>query len=271
MNILNGHALVTGAGSGIGRQLSLAYVRAGVRGITLADVNKDGVAETGKLIQAEFPNAKVLPLVVDVTDEQSVKDMVDQALQTFGTLEYAANAAGVVVKIREKSAHVPTDEFDRVMNINARAVALCIQAEARVMVKQPRKLTSTYWQDQGRAQVGSIVNFASVCGFQAMMNVMPYVASKHAVLGMTRSAALEHGPEGLRVNAVCPGIADTPFIADLKKLKGGNEQDPVFANPLGRLCKPDEIADSVIFLSSTMSSYVNGVALVADGGKSVLY
>ncbi|KAF5617278.1 dehydrogenase [Fusarium tjaetaba] len=238
MNILNGNALVTGAGSGIGRQLSLAYVRAGVKGITLADVNKDGVLETAKLIQAEFPDVKVLPLVVDVTNETSVNDMVDQAVKTFGTLDYAANAAGVVVKSREKSAYVPTSEFDR---------------------------------DKRRAQIGSIINFASVCGFQAMLNVMPYVASKHAVLGMTRSAALEHGPEGLRVNAVCPGIADTPFIADLKTLKGGNEQDPVFANPLGRLCYPDEIADAVVFLSSTMSSYVNGIALVSDGGKSVQY
>ncbi|KAF5710202.1 dehydrogenase [Fusarium mundagurra] len=271
MNILNGNALVTGAGSGIGRQLSLAYVRAGVRGITLADVNKDGVLETGKLIQAEFPDAKVLSLVVDVTNETSVNDMVDQAVKTFGTLDYAANAAGVVVKTRAKSAHVPTSEFDRVININTRAVALCMQAEARAMLSQPRKLTSAYWQDKRRAQIGSIVNFASVCGFQAMLNVMPYVASKHAVLGMTRSAALEHGPEGLRVNAVCPGIADTPFIADLKALKGGNEKDPVFANPLGRLCYPDEIADAVVFLSSTMSSYVNGIALVSDGGKSVQY
>lgn len=172
---------------------------------------------------------------------------------------------------REKSAHVPITEFDRLMNINGRAVAVCMQAEARVMLKQPRKLTSNYWKDERRAQVGSIVNFASVCGLQAMPNVMPYVAAKHAVMGITRSAATEHGPEGLRVNAVCPGIVDTPFISNLKALKGGNEQDPVFANPLGRLCYPDEIADAVVYLSSTMSSYVNGIGLVSDGGRSALF
>lgn len=183
----------------------------------------------------------------------------------------AANAAGVIVKSREKSAHVPSSEYDRVMGINARAVALCMQAEARAMLKQPRKLTSAYWKDERRSQVGSIVNFASVCGLQAMPNVMPYVAAKHAVMGMTRSASIEHGPEGLRINAVCPGIVDTPFIADLKALKGGNEQDPVFANPLGRLCYPDEIADAVVFLSSTMSSYVNGIGLVSDGGRSAQF
>ncbi|KAF9771418.1 hypothetical protein IL306_010942 [Fusarium sp. DS 682] len=263
--------MCTDSGSGIGRQLSLAYVRAGIQGITLADLNKDAVFETARLIQAEYPDARVLPIVVDVTDERSVNAMVDQAVQAFGTLDCAANAAGVIVNSREKSAHVPSSEFDRVMSINARAAALCMQAEARTMLKQPRKLTSAYWQDERRAQVGSIVNFASVCGLQAMPNVMPYVASKHAVMGMTRSAAMEHGPEGLRVNAVCPGIVDTPFIGDLKALKGGNEQDPVFANPLGRLCYPDEIADAVVFLSSTMSSYVNGIGLVSDGGRSAQF
>ncbi|KLO99428.1 dehydrogenase [Fusarium fujikuroi] len=199
MNILNGNALVTGAGSGIGRQLSLAYVRAGIQGITLADLNKDALSETARLIQAQYPDVKVLPIVVDVTDEKSVNAMVDQAVQTFGTLDCAANAAGVIVKSREKSAHVPSSEFDRVMNINTRAVALCMQAEARAMLKQPRKLTN------------------------------------------------------------------------LKALKGGNEQDPAFANPLGRLCYPDEIADAVVFLSSTMSSYVNGIGLVSDGGRSVQF
>lgn len=157
------------------------------------------------------------------------------------------------------------------MNINARAVAICMQAEARAMLKQPRKLTSSYWKDEERGQVGSIVNFASVCGFLAMPNVMPYVAAKHAVMGMSKSAAIEHGGDGLRINSVCPGVVDTPFLDNLKALKKGDLKDPVFANPHGRLCKPDEIADAVVFLSSTMSSYVNGAAIVSDGGKSIQY
>lgn len=175
------------------------------------------------------------------------------------------------MKSREKSANVPVAEYDRVLAINARAVFTCMAAEARAMVKQSPKLTSANWTDERRAQVGSIINFASVCGLQAMPNVMPYVAAKHAVVGMTRSAAIEHGSDRLRVNCVCPGIVDTPFIADLKALKGGNEQDPVFANPFGRLCYPEEIADACVFLSSTMSSYVNGAALVSDGGRSAQF
>lgn len=95
------------------------------------------------------------------------------------------------------------------MAINGRGVALCMSAEARVMLKQQRKLTSGYWKDERRAQIGSIVNFASVCGFVAMPNVMPYNAAKHAVMGMTRSAAIEYAGEGLRINAVCPGIVGT--------------------------------------------------------------
>lgn len=219
--------------------------------------------------------------------------MVSDGLQLYAlrdsllNLSIAVNAAGVdlygllsetsaltyiqvIVNTRSKTAGVPVEEYDRVMSINARSVALCTSAEARVMLKQERRLTSTYWKDERRAQVGSIVNIASVCGFVSMPNVMPYVASKHAVLGMTRSAAIEHGGDGLRVNAVCPGIVDTPFLNSMRAT-GVNEQSPVFANPLGRLCLPDEIADACIYLSSTMSSYVNGAGLVSDGGKSSQY
>ena len=156
------------------------------------------------------------------------------------------------------------------MAINSRGVALCMRAEAKVMVKQPRKLTNTYWKDPRRGQVGSIVNFASVCGFVSMPNVMPYTASKHAVMGMTRSAAIDHAGQGLRVNMVCPGIVDTPFLDGIRST-GINESSPAFANPLGRLCYPEEIADACVFLSSTMSSYVNGAAIVSDGGKTAQY
>ena len=171
---------------------------------------------------------------------------------------------------RAKTAYYPINEYDRVMAINGRGVALCMLAEAKVMLKQHRKLTSSYWDDERRAQVGSIVNFASVCGFVSMPNVMPYTASKHAVMGMTRSAAIEHAGDGLRVNAVCPGIVDTPFLDSIRK-SGVTESSPAFANPMGRLCYPDEIADACVFLSSTMSSYVNGATLVSDGSKSAQY
>ncbi|EME43715.1 hypothetical protein DOTSEDRAFT_151194 [Dothistroma septosporum NZE10] len=255
----------------MGRQVALAYARAGITGLTLGDLSEKGIAETQRLLEAEFPHVKTLAVVLDVTDEQMVNDMVDQAVHTFGTLDCAANAAGVIVNTRSKAAEVPPGEYDRVMNINARAVVLCMQAEARVMLKQPRRLTSSGWKDERRGQVGSIVNFSSVCGVTAMPNVMPYIASKHAVLGFTKAAAIEHAPDGLRINAVCPAIVDTPFIDNIKALKNGNLQDPIFANPMGRLCLPDEIADAVIFLSSTMSSYVSGLGLVVDGGKTMQY
>ena len=204
------------------------------------------------------------------------------------------------MKDRAKTAHYPMNEYDRVMNINARGVAMCMAAEARVMLGQSRKLTSNYWKDSRRGQVGAIVNFASVCGFIAFPNVMPYNASKHAVseslsphapnvlviavilslvqqrlltrlsVGMTRSAAIEYAEAGLRINAVCPGIVDTPFLDGVRST-GVDESSPFFKNPLGRLCYPDEIADSCVFLSSTMSSYINGIALVSDGGKTVQY
>lgn len=175
------------------------------------------------------------------------------------------------MKERSKSAHYPFHEYDRVMNINAKGVAMCMAAEARVMLKQPRKLTSDYWKDSRRGQIGAIVNFASVCGFIAFPNVMPYNASKHAVMGMTRSAAIEYAEAGLRINAVCPGIVDTPFLDGIRSTGIDESTSPFFKNPLGRLCYPDEIADACVFLSSTMSSYINGTALVSDGGKTATY
>ncbi len=105
----------------------------------------------------------------------------------------------MVVKERAKSADYPFHEYDRVMNINAKGVAMCMAAEARAMLKQPRKLTNTYWKDPRRGQIGAIVNFASVCGFIAFPNVMAYNASKHAVMGMTRTAAIEYAENGLRM------------------------------------------------------------------------
>lgn len=155
------------------------------------------------------------------------------------------------------------------MAINAKGVVVCMAAEARAMLKQPRKVTSTSWTDERRGQRGSIVNFASVCGNAAMPNVMPYNASKHAVMGMTRTAALEHAGDGLRINAVCPGVTDTPFLRDLRKTAGPSSS--AFQNPMGRLCLPEEIADACVFLSSSMASYVNGIALTVDGSRSVEY
>lgn len=174
------------------------------------------------------------------------------------------------MNVREKTADYPAKEYDRVMDINGKGVMLCMKAEAKAMLQNQRRLTSPYWKDERRAQIGSIVNFASVCGFVAMPNVMPYNAAKHAVVGMTRTAAIEYAGVGLRINAVCPGIVDTPFL-DSIRATGVNESHPAFANPLGRLCYPEEIADACVFLSSTMSSYINGIALVSDGGKTVQY
>jgi NAD(P)-dependent dehydrogenase (short-subunit alcohol dehydrogenase family) len=177
----------------------------------------------------------------------------------------------VIVNKRGKTADVinPADDYDRVMAVNAKGVVLCMAAEARAMLKQPRKTTHISWTDERRAQVGSIVNFASICGSYAMPNVMAYNASKHAVLGMTRSAAIEYAGDGLRINAVCPGVTDTPFLQKLRQT--ADPSSKAFTNPMGRLGLPEEIADVCVFLSSSMASYVNGAGIVVDGSRSVEY
>ncbi|MFL6086775.1 MAG: glucose 1-dehydrogenase [Mycobacterium sp.] len=240
-------AFVTGASSGMGLATSHAFAEAGAA-VVMADINPQTLkAETETLIAAGH---QVLGDECDVSDETSVADAVRAAVDAFGRLDMAFNNAGIQVPPCD-AADEPADQFDRVNAINLRGVWACMKHELAQM----------------RAQgSGAIVNCSSLGGLVGLPGRAAYHASKHGVLGLTSSAALEYAPRGIRINAVCPGTIATPMVTDMID-KGELDTDEAIANqPINRLGQPEEIAAAVLWLCSPGASFVIGVALPVDGG-----
>jgi NAD(P)-dependent dehydrogenase (short-subunit alcohol dehydrogenase family) len=238
-------ALVTGAGAGIGRASALAFARAGAS-VIAADIDRAGGLETVELAGA---NARFVP--VDVASSESVRKMVAAAIVQFGRLDYAHNNAGVAAA-QHDVGDLPEDEWDRVQGVMLRGVYLCMKYEL------PHLLETG----------GAIVNTASGAGLVGYPGQSPYVSSKHGVLGLTKSAALEYGRRGVRVNAVCPGTVRTPMVEAATQLPGLEEQ-LLALHPIGRIGTPEEIANAVLWLCSDDASFVLGHALAVDGGYVV--
>ncbi|KAH8152353.1 uncharacterized protein LAJ45_03780 [Morchella importuna] len=257
---LTGNALVTGAGQGIGRAITLAYAKAGVAGIAIADVDMDrlkAVAAEAKKV-ATNKDFEVVPVHTDVTNEESVRNMVETTVKSLGRIDYACNNAGVAVQKNTLACNITKEEWDFTNNVNVNGVLFCQREELKAMMKQD--LVSWEGRDGFR---GSIVNMASINGFLAAQGATTYIAGKHAVLGISRNAALDHAPDGIRVNSVCPGPVGTELLARM-----GPTADPPRSSMQKRIGRPEEIADVVVFLGSPMASYVTGASWVVDGGYS---
>ena len=240
-------ALVTGAGSGMGLATANAFAAAGAA-VVLADVNPTALqSATDDLTTAGH---QVLGVTCNVTDEDAVAAMVKTTVDRFGRLDMAFNNAGIQVPPSD-AADEPAEVFDRVNAINLRGVWACMKHELGQM----------------RAQGGgAIVNCSSLGGLVGLPGRAAYHASKHGVIGLTTSAALEYAPRGIRINAVCPGTIETPMVADMVA-KGELDRAEAAANqPIARLGRADEIAAAVLWLCSRGASFVVGVALPVDGG-----
>jgi NAD(P)-dependent dehydrogenase (short-subunit alcohol dehydrogenase family) len=231
-------AVVTGAGSGMGLATAQAFAESGAA-VVLADSNEQPL----RTAAAELTSAghQALDVGCDVSDEAQVATLVERTVDTFGRLDFAFNNA----------ADEPAETFDRVNGINLRGVWACMKHELRPM----------------RAQgSGAIVNCSSLGGLVGLPGRAAYHASKHGVLGLTKSAALEYAPRGIRINAICPGTIETPMVADMLD-KGELDMDEAIANqPIARLGQASEIAAAVLWLCSPGASFVIGVALPVDGG-----
>src|SRR5436190_17940680 len=239
-------ALVTGAASGMGLTTARAFAEAGAA-VALADVNESAVRSAAE--ELVVAGHKVIGIRCNVADEAEVAAMVAQTVATFGRLDAAFNNAGIQSPAAE-AADVSGEEFDRVNAVNLHGVWACMKHELRQM------------REQGS---GAIVNCSSIGGLVGLPGRASYHASKHGVLGLTKSAALEYAPRGIRINAVCPGTIATPMVADMEAKGELDMAEAIRNQPIGRLGTADEIAAAVLWLCSPGASFVVGVALPVDG------
>lgn len=241
-------AMVTGAGSGLGLATARAFAESGAS-VVLADWNEKAARSAAEELAAQ--GRKTLAIRCDVSDDAQVEAMIEKTVQTFGRLDAAYNNAGVQ-NILAETADSPRDDYDRVMAINLRGVWSCMKFELLHMRKQGS---------------GAIVNCSSLGGLVGGARRGTYHAAKHGVLGLTKSAALEYAAKGIRVNAVCPGLIETPMAAKMRE--GGQTEaleEILKLVPIGRYGRAEEIADAVLWLCSDRASFVVGQSISVDDG-----
>lgn len=240
-------ALVTGGGSGIGRATAQAFAREGAK-VVVVDIAPPGGEETVRMVRTG--GGEAIFVAADVSKARDAEAMVKKALETYGRLDCAHNNAGIdgdfatVVSCTEEN-------WDRVLGINLKSVWLGMKYEISEMQKQG---------------CGAIVNTASVAALVAYRTMGAYVASKHGVIGLTKTAALEYAHRGIRVNAVCPGVIRTSMIDAFIAGDPEKERNMAAMEPIGRMGTPEEVAQAVLWLCSNAASFVTGAALMVDGG-----
>ena len=240
-------ALVTGAGSGIGRATALVFAREGAK-VVVADIVVEGGQETVQ--QIEVAGGEAIFVKADVSQAADVEALVTQTVETYGRLDCAFNNAGIEGGMK-LTIDCTKEEFDQTIAVNLTGVWLCMKYEIQQMLSQGG---------------GAIVNTASAAGLVGFPSLPDYVASKHGVVGLTKTAALEYAKSGIRVNAVCPGVIQTPMVERGAQLSPGFDELALSMEPVGRFGQPAEVGEAVVWLCSDAASFVTGIPMQVDGG-----
>jgi NAD(P)-dependent dehydrogenase (short-subunit alcohol dehydrogenase family) len=254
MRLTDKVAIITGAGSGMGRVAAQMFAAEGAR-VVVAEFDEQAGGETVELVIASGGQATFVQ--ADVSREEDARRMVDEAVSVYGRIDVLYNNAGVMPEADRSVTDTDVETWDRVMAVNVRGVFLgCKYAIPRML-------------DQGSGSVINISSFVALLGCSVPQDA--YTASKGAVLSMTRSLAVQFGPQGVRSNAICPGPIETPLLMDWLLKDEAAKQLRLARNPTGRFGKPEEIVNLAIYLASDESRWTNGAAMVVDGGISVNY
>ena len=244
-------AFVTGGASGIGRAAALAFARAGAS-VAVADIGEETNQETARLIEQE--GGRALAVRCDVTRGDDVKAALAKTVEAFGRLDFAFNNVGIEPKKPAPTADYDEEEWNRIIDIDLRGVFLCMKHEIPLML---------------RCGGGAIVNTSSGAGIIGIKGSPAYTAAKHGVIGLTRAAALDYAGQNIRINAVCPGYIDTPMMGRFTGDTPEGRAQVISEEPIGRMGRPEEIANTVLWLCSEGAGFVVGHALVVDGGQTV--
>jgi len=242
-------AFVTGAANGIGQATALAFAQEGAD-VAVVDLSEEGAQETVRMIEAE--GVRALAVKCDVSKPDDVQAALAATIDKFGRLDFAFNNAGIEQALAY-TAEIPDEAFERILCVNLGGVFYCMKYQIPIMLKNGG---------------GSIVNTSSGAGVVGIRGQGAYCASKHGVIGLTKSAALEYGKDGVRINAVCPGIIDTPMIGRFTQGTEENRKRMIAQEPIGRLGRPEEIANTVLWLCSDVAGFAIGHAVVVDGGQT---
>lgn len=237
--------LVTGGNSGLGKACALLFAQSGAKVMIAARREQESQVVVDE-IKAAGGEAHFVQ--TDLANPDAIKRMMDGTLQTFGRLDFAINNAGVVGNTQKAFVDFSLEDYDHVMDINVKGLFLSMQQQLQIMTQQ---------------RSGVIINLSSVAGLKAGRASPLYTASKHAVVGLTRAAAKEYAKTGVRVNALCPALVETPMLVDAKFYNGQPIAEGI---PVGRLGRPEEVANAACWLCSDLSAYVTGIALPIDGG-----